>query len=510
MRKPRWDYSIAGDSTLCAYVLYYLCWDKQRGTTRLFNDETGIGTMSKRIEKDALGEREIPADVYWGLQTLRAQENFPISGLTEPPFMIDAYVILKKACAVANAELGLIDEEVGQAIAQAADEILAGRLRDQFPTDIFHQGAGTSFHMNVNEVLANRAIEILGGIKGDYSRINPNDHVNFGQSTNDTFPTATRIAIRFALRDLFPVLEGLQHAFETKAKQFDHVLKSGRTHLQDAVPVRLGQEFAAYALTISKCRHLLAQAAHEIEELGIGGSATGTGLNTHPQYRFRVIELLHEWTGIPFRPAADMREAMQSQMPVGWVASAFRTLALEVTRIVNDLRLLSSGPLTGLAEIVLPTAQPGSSIMPGKVNPSIPEMVNMVCFQAIGCATTIDYAIQAGQLELNVMMPVMAFNAIFALTILKNALRVLDEICVRGIEANEERCRWYAETSPSLATALNAYVGYAVAAEVVKQSLREQRSIIDVVRERGLLTEEQIKEVFDPIKMTEPGIPGRH
>jgi aspartate ammonia-lyase len=462
--------------------------------------------MAQRIEKDALGEREIPAEVYWGLQTLRAQENFPISGITEPPLMIDAYVLLKKACAQANMELGLIPEPIGRAIIQAADEVLAGKLRDQFPTDIFHQGAGTSFHMNVNEVLANRAIEILGGQKGDYKLVHPNDHVNFGQSTNDTFPTAMRIAVRMALERLFPVLDQLAEGFALKAREFDHVLKSGRTHLQDAVPIRLGQEFAAYAATVRKCKRILQQAAYEVEELGIGGSAVGTGLNTHPRYRFRVVELLAEWSGLPFRPAEDLREAMQSQMPIAYVGAALRLLALEITRIANDLRLLASGPLTGFAEIVLPAVQPGSSIMPGKVNPSIPEMVNMVCFQVIGCATTIDYAVQAGQLELNVMMPVMAYNALFALQIMTNALRVFDEKCVRGIVANEEKCRWYAETSPSLATALNPYVGYATAADVFKQALRENRSIIDVVRERGLLTEEQIREIFDPYKMTEPNL----
>lgn len=462
--------------------------------------------MAQRIEKDALGERAIPAEVYWGLQTLRAQENFPISGITEPSLMIDAYVLLKKACAQANMELGLIPEPIGRAIMQAADEVLAGKLRDQFPTDIFHQGAGTSFHMNVNEVLANRAIEILGGQKGDYKLVHPNDHVNFGQSTNDTFPTAMRVAVRMAIQKLFPVLDQLAEGFALKGREFDHVLKSGRTHLQDAVPIRLGQEFAAYAATINKCKRVLQQAAYEVEELGIGGSAVGTGLNTHPNYRFRVVELLREWTRLPFRPADDLREAMQSQMPIAYVGAALRLLALEITRIANDLRLLASGPLTGFAEIVLPAVQPGSSIMPGKVNPSIPEMVNMVCFQAIGCATTIDYAVQAGQLELNVMMPVMAYNALFALQILTNALRVFDEKCVRGIIANEEKCRWYAETSPSLATALNPYVGYATAAEVVKQALREHRSVIDVVRERGLLSEEQIREVFDPYKMTEPNL----
>ncbi len=465
--------------------------------------------MAQRIEKDALGEREIPAEVYWGLQTLRAQENFPISGIREPDLMIDAYVLLKKACAQANMELGLIPEPIGKAIMQAADEVLSGKLRDQFPTDIFHQGAGTSFHMNVNEVLANRAIEILGGQRGDYTIVHPNDHVNFGQSTNDTFPTAMRLAVRMAMQNLFPVLDQLAEGFALKGREFDHVLKSGRTHLQDAVPIRLGQEFAAYAATVRKCRRALEHAAYEVEELGIGGSAVGTGLNTHPKYRFRVVELLREWTGLPFRPADDLREAMQSQMPIAYVGAALRLLALEITRIANDLRLLTSGPLTGFAEIVLPAVQPGSSIMPGKVNPSIPEMVNMVCFQVLGCATTIDYAVQAGQLELNVMMPLMAYNAVYSIQIMTTMMRQLDERCVRGIVANEEKCRWYAETSPSLATALNPYVGYATAAEVVKQALREGRSIIDIVRERNLLTEEQIREVFDPYKMTEPGVPGR-
>ncbi|NUL81526.1 MAG: aspartate ammonia-lyase [Armatimonadetes bacterium] len=465
--------------------------------------------MSYRTERDSLGEKSIPVDAYWGLQTLRAQENFPISGIAEPALMVEAYVLLKKACAVANGELGLIEKRQADAIAQAADDVLSGKLRDQFPTDIFHQGAGTSFHMNVNEVLTNRAIEIMGGQIGDYSILNPNDHVNYGQSTNDTFPSAMRIATRLALREMMPKAKALAEAFDEKGRAFDRVLKSGRTHLQDAVPIRLGQEFAAYAATIRKCHARLQEAAEQIEELGLGGSAVGTGLNTHPNYRSRAVQLLAEYTGIPFRPATDMREAMQSHIAQAQVAAAFRIYAMELGRIMNDLRLLSSGPLTGLAEIVLPAVQPGSSIMPGKVNPSIPEMVNMVCFQAIGCATVVDLAVQAGQLELNVMMPVMAYNTLFALQILGNASQALVDRCVSGIEADEERCRWYAETSPSLATALNAFVGYQKAAEIVKTALREKKSVVQVTRESGLLTDDQLAEVFDAIKMTEPGIPGK-
>ncbi|MCC6446074.1 MAG: aspartate ammonia-lyase [Armatimonadetes bacterium] len=462
-----------------------------------------------RIERDSLGEREVPEEVYWGLQTLRTLETFPISGLREHPRYVESFVMLKKACAIANKELGMLDASIADAIAQAADEVLAGKLREQFCVDVYHMGAGTSFNMNVNEVLANRANEILGGQKGDYALCNPNDHVNFGQSTNDTTPTALRLAVRLHMNELIASLEGLEEAFHAKGREFDGIIKSGRTHLQDAVPVRLGQEFAAYAETVKKCRNLLAQAACSVEELGIGGSAAGTGLNTHPQYRFRVVDLLSEWTGVAFRPATDMREAMQSSLPVATVSSVLRNIALEIGRICNDLRLLCSGPLTGLAEITLPAVQPGSSIMPGKINPSVPEMVNMVCFQVVGNDLTIALAVQAGQLELNVMMPVMAHNALTGIEILKNALRQLTDRCVAGIVADEERCRRYAFLTPSAATVLNTYVGYQQAAAVVKQALAEGKTVVEVVRERNLLTEEQIAQVFDPVVMTEPGIPGK-
>lgn len=465
--------------------------------------------MSTRTEYDSLGEKEVPADAYWGLQTLRTLEVFPISGLTEPPAFVDAMVMVKKAAAVTHKELGLLDAEIADAIAQAADDVLGGELRDQFCVDVYHMGAGTSFNMNVNEVLANRAVEILGGTKGDYSVVHPNDHVNMSQSTNDSIPTAMRVAIRNHLNELFTVLDDLNGALAGKAEEFDSVIKSGRTHLQDAVPVRLGQEFAAYATTVAKCKRLIEVAAHEVEELGIGGSAAGTGMNTHPDYRARVVDLLGEWTGIAFRPAADMREAMGSNLPISTVAGALRNLALEVTRISNDLRLLCSGPLTGFAEVTLPPVQPGSSIMPGKINPSVPEMLNMVCFQVIGNDLTIGMAVQAGQLQLNVMMPLMAYNALFSIEIFKNALRQLTDRCIVGIEANREQCERYAYLTPAAATALNTHIGYAKAGEVVKEALRDGKTIIDVVRDNELLTEEQIADVFDAFKMTEPGIPGR-
>jgi aspartate ammonia-lyase len=465
--------------------------------------------MDTRIEKDSLGEVKVPAGAYWGSQAERSRNLFQISGLTEHPRMIDAYVVLKKACTEANTELGLLDKEIGEAIVQAADEILGGQFRDQFPVDVFHMGAGTSFNMNTNEVLANRAEQILGGNLGEYKRVNPNDHPNYGQSTNDTFPSAMRIMSRLMLEDLLKAVDALADAFADKGREFDHILKSARTHLQDAVPIRLGQEFTAYAVAIRKSRRWLEQAAYELEELGIGGSAAGTGLNTHPDYRFKVVAKLNRYTGLEFRNAPDLREAMQSNLAMAALSGGLRILCLELTRISNDLRLLCSGPLTGIAEIVLPAVQPGSSIMPGKVNPSMAENLNLVLFQVLGQCQSLDYGVQAGQLELNVMMPGMAFSSQFGIQILTNTLNTFTENCVKGIIADEARCAHYAETSPSLATALNVYIGYKKAAEVVKQALAENKSIPQVVRELGLLDEETLKSALDPALLTEPGIPGK-
>lgn len=465
--------------------------------------------MATRIEKDVLGEKAVPVEAYYGLQSVRAMENFPISGLRMHSRMVEAIVLVKKAAALVNTDLKLLKPEISRVITAAADEVLAGKLRDQFVVDVYQMGAGTSFNMNANEVLANRAIELLGGRKGDYTIVHPNDHVNMAQSTNDVFPTAMRIAARLLLAELLPVLGDLKTALAEKAGEFDGILKSARTHLQDAVPIRLGQEFAAYAVTIGKCQERIAVAARSLEELGIGGSAVGTGMNTHPRYRAGLVEYLRAWTGIEWRNAPDMREAMQSNLPIAEVSSVLRLLALELTRICNDLRLLTSGPTTGLAEIKLPAVQPGSSIMPGKINPSMAEMLNMVCFQVIGNDLTVSMAVQAGQLELNVMMPVLAYNLHQSIEILKNAIRVFVDRCVSGIVADADRCHRYAERSMALATALNVLVGYASAAEVVKQAIREQKTIIDIVREEKLLTEAQIAEILDPVKLTEPGLPGK-
>jgi aspartate ammonia-lyase len=465
--------------------------------------------MDFRIEKDSLGDVQVPANAYWGSQAERTRNLFQISGLTEHPKMIDAYILLKKACTQANTDLELLDREIGDAIVKAADEILGGKLRDQFPVDVFHMGAGTSFNMNCNEVLANRAEEILGGSLGTYKRVNPNDHPNYGQSTNDTFPSAMRIMSRLMLEDLFPAIDGLIAAFDAKGKEFDHILKSARTHLQDAVPIRLGQEFTAYAVALKKARKWLEYAATELEELGIGGSAAGTGLNTHPDYRAKVVQNLKTATGIDFRNSPDMREAMQSNLAMASLAAGLRIFSQELTRISNDLRILCSGPLTGIAEIVLPPVQPGSSIMPGKVNPSMAENLNIVLYQVLGQCQSIDNCVMAGQLELNVMMPGMAFSAQFAIQILTNTLKTFTENCVVGIVANEETCRHYAETSPSLATALNPLLGYQVGSDVVKTALREKKSIPQVVREKGLLDEETLQKALDPALLTEPGIPGR-
>ncbi len=463
-----------------------------------------------RVEKDSLGTREIPDDVYYGIQTDRAIHNFPISGLRAHPRLIDAYLTIKKAAALTNRRSGELSSNLADAIVKACDEILGGAFGDSFPLDVFQMGAGTGFNMNINEVVANRANEILGTKKGGYTPVHPNDHVNMGQSTNDTFPTAMRIALLLILRENFyGPLEALEKEFFKKSKEFDSVLKSARTHLQDAVPIRLGQEFAAYGEALRRSRLLLLGAEKLLCEIGIGGSAAGTGLNTTTRSRDWIIDELKKLTSLPLVAAHDMREAMQSQRAMSEVSASLRNLALEITRIVNDLRLLSSGPTTGFAEINLPAAAPGSSIMPGKVNPSILEMVNMVAFQVIGADTVVSLAVQAGQLELNVMMPVMAFNLNFAVTIFGNALRVLKEKCIEGITADKDRCQHYAESTLGLATALNAFIGYAKAAEVVKEAVASKKTIVQVIREKKILSDDQIKKVMDPFKMTEPGIPGK-
>ncbi len=462
-----------------------------------------------RVEKDSLGTRTVPAEAYYGLQTLRAIENFPISDQRAHPTFVDAFITIKKAAALVNHKQKRLEEKKTKAIVRACDEILRGKLRDQLVVDVFQMGAGTSFHMNVNEVIANRSEEILGGKKGAYDLVHPNDHVNMGQSTNDVFPTAMHLAALFLLRDnLFPKLTEIEKSFYVKGKEFDSILKSGRTHLQDAAPIRLGQEFKAYGRALTKSRIFLEKAAESLTELGIGGSAVGTGLNTLPGYREELVRLLSKMTGFKLKTAKDLREAMQSQRPMAEVSAALRNLALEMNRIANDLRLLCSGPKTGLAEIMVPAVAPGSSVMPGKVNPSMLEMMNMVCYQVLGCDQAVSGAVQAGQLELNVMMPLIAFNINFMIEIMGNALGQLSRRCIQGIRVNVELCQTYAEKSMGLATALSPYLGYGRAAQVAKESLAEGRTLTEIVLEKGWLDEKKLKEILNPKKMTEPGIPG--
>jgi aspartate ammonia-lyase len=440
----------------------------------------------------------------YGAQTARAVENYPISGMRAHPALIRAVGMVKRAAAEANRELGVVSAERADAIAAAAQEVIDGRWDGEFVVDVFQAGAGVSFHMNANEVIANRANQILGEPLGSYAKVHPNDHVNYGQSTNDVFPTTMRLGSLLGLEGLYPVLDALAGSFAAKGREFDGILKAGRTHLQDATPIRLGQEFAAYGLAVRKAGESIRRAGETLRELGLGGSAVGTGINTHPGYRVLAIANLARISGQALTPAEDMRWAMQSCAPMAEVSAALRGLALETIRISNDLRLLASGPNTGLHEIELPSLQPGSSIMPGKINPVLPELAAMVGFQVVGNDVAVAMAVQAGQLELNVMMPTMAFSVLQSIAILTNMLRQLDERCVRGITANRARCEYYAQSTVSLATALNPYIGYAKAAEIVKESIASGRGIIDVAREKGLLTEAQIAEILDPGNMTGP------
>jgi aspartate ammonia-lyase len=457
-----------------------------------------------RTEKDSLGTKEVAENAYYGIQTTRAMENYPISGIRAHPTLIRAIAMVKQAAAEANRELGTLDAHKAEAIIAAAKEVQSGKLREHFPVDVFQAGAGVSFHMNANEVIANRAAELLGGERGEYKHVHPNDHVNYGQSTNDVFPTSMRLATLLELEKLYPALDGLSDALEQKAREFHDILKSGRTHMMDAVPIRLGQEFAAYAGAIRRAKEAIEQQAELLREIGLGGSAVGTGLNTHHDYREKAVANLARVSGQKLRPVDDLRYAMQSNLAMSSVSGALRNLALEVIRISNDLRLLSSGPNTGLAEINLPGLQPGSSIMPGKVNPVMPELAAMVSFQVVGYDTAVALAVQAGQLELNVMMPTMAYSVLTAITIMTNMLRQLTEFCIKGITANKKRAQQYAESTVSLATALNPYIGYAKAAEIVKESVATGKSIIEIARAKGYLSEEQIRDILDPAHMTEP------
>ena len=464
--------------------------------------------MDDRTERDPLGTRQVPAGVYYGIQTLRASDNFRISGLRMPSELIAATILVKKAAAEANTELGCLPVAIGRAIVQAADEVLAGQFRDQFIVDVYQAGAGTSHNMNVNEVLANRAAEILGRPLGTYDTVHPNDHVNMGQSTNDVFPTATRLALLAGLGPLVTSARELAAAFGRKAIAFATIVKVGRTHLQDAVPITLGQEFGGYEACVQRAADEVERAASGLVELNLGATAVGTGLNAHPGFVERAVDRLREATGLPLVGAANRFRVTQSMGDVLTNSGAVRRLAVELGKIASDLRLLAMGPRAGLAEILLPAVQPGSSIMPGKVNPSVPEMVNQVCFQVIGCDQTVAAACEAGQLELNVMMPVIAWNMIFSTTILREAMTTLRERTVEGIEADAERCRELLDRSTAVATALSPYLGYAVTAEIAKASVETGRSVRDVVLERGLLDAATLDRILSPDSMTKPGIAG--
>jgi aspartate ammonia-lyase len=458
-----------------------------------------------RRERDFLGELDVPADAYYGVQTQRAVENFPISGLRAQPEFVRAMALIKRAACTVNAEAGRLPEDVAEAIARAADEVIEGGHADQFVVDVFQAGAGTSLHMNVNEVLANRAAELLGAERGDYRRVHPNDHVNLGQSTNDVFPTAMRLAALALLRPLLDALAQATEAFGRKAEEFGGVVKSGRTHLQDATPLTLGQELGGYAEALARSADALRHAAEDLRALGIGGTAVGTGVTAHAGYRQRVVEVLAELTGESLVPARDTFEAMQSMGPFVRLSGEMRALATELTRICSDLRLLSSGPNTGLAEIALPAVQPGSSIMPGKVNPVIPECMDMICFHVIGSDLTIAMAAQAGQLELNVMMPVINLNLLGSLEIMANGLAMLAQRCVAGITADADRCREHAHASLALATLLKTTIGYQAASELAREAYAAGRPIGELAVERGLMTEEDLERLLSPEALSPDG-----
>jgi fumarate hydratase class II len=462
-----------------------------------------------RTEKDSMGEIQIPDDALYGAQTARAVENFKVSGRYGYKEFIYATVQIKKAAAIVHKKLGLLDAKQADAIVESADEVLSGKYDKHFVVDVFQAGAGTSHHMNVNEVLANLANQRLGGKLGEYKFVHPNDHVNMAQSTNDVIPTAIRLAALELLKGLYPALEETIHLMNQKAKEFDDIIKSARTHLQDAVPIRLGQEFGGYADCLEKHLQNIKLTGDELKKLGIGGSAAGTGLNVHPEYRRMMPETLSELLDLDLKMTDNYFEAMQSMRPFVNLSGALRGLAVDLGRIANDFRLLSSGPRTGLTEINLPAVQPGSSIMPGKVNPVLAEMLNMVCYRVIGNDLTLSGAGGAGQLDLNVMMPLIADTLVESLRILTGGLNSFNNRCLSGITANRERCHHYAENSFAMVTALNTVIGYLKAAEVAKESEKTGKPIRQIVVEKGYLKKEELDKYLSPEKLTEPGIPGK-
>lgn len=461
-----------------------------------------------RIERDFLGEREIPVDAYYGIQTLRAVENFPITGYMIHPELIRALGIVKKAATLANMEVGLLDAKIGEPIVQAAQEVIEGKLNTYFIVDPIQGGAGTSINMNANEVIANRALELIGCQKGDYKTISPNSHVNMSQSTNDAFPTAIHLSVLSLLEKLLVTTAEMNKVFHQKAEQFAHVIKMGRTHLQDAVPVLLGQEFEAYSRVISRDIKRIGQSRQHLYEVNMGATAVGTGLNAEPAYIEAVVKHLSELSGFPIEGASHLVDATQNTDAYTEVSAALKVCMMNMSKIANDLRLMASGPRAGLAEIVLPARQPGSSIMPGKVNPVMAELINQVAFQVIGNDHTICLASEAGQLELNVMEPVLVFNLIQSVSIMNNAFEVFTDKCLRDIEANEVHMKEYVDKSVGVMTAVNPHIGYEMAAKIAREAILTGESIRDLCLKYGVLTIEQLDAILDPFEMTHPGIAG--
>jgi aspartate ammonia-lyase len=481
--------------------------DRLTAASERLAKESGAPALSSvRREHDSLGERDIPETAYYGVQTLRGMENFRFSGVKLSQFehFVCGLAHVKKAAAMANAELGVLDKKKAEAIAKACDEVLAGKLHEHFTVDMIQGGAGTSTNMCANEVIANRALELLGHRKGEYQHLHPNDHVNCSQSTNDAYPTAIKLGVYLTLRDTLSALRELKAALEAKAKEFADVLKMGRTENQDAVPMTLGQEFGAYAVMIGDGVRHLTRAGDELLCTNMGATAIGTGLNSPPGYAQLCTKYLAQVSGVPVKLADDLVEATQDSGEFALMSSSMKTAAVQLSKICNDLRWMSSGPRCGLYEIRLPAMQPGSSIMPGKVNPVIPEVVNQVCYQIIGMDTTVSMAAEASELELNMAEPIIAFNLLWGLTLLRNAAIILHSRCVAGIEANKERCAEHVRNSIGLVTALNPVLGYEKSAAIAKEALKTGGSVYDLVIAKGWLSKEKLDDLLKPENMTHP------
>jgi aspartate ammonia-lyase len=461
-----------------------------------------------RIEKDFLGSKEVNIDAYYGIQTLRAVENFPITGYRIHEELIKAMAMVKKAAALANMETGRLYKGLGEVIVQAADEIINGKLHDQFIVDPIQGGAGTSINMNTNEVIANRALELMGEKKGDYSKLSPNTHVNMAQSTNDAFPTAIHISVLNLLEKLLETMRKMHEVFSQKAKEFDSVIKMGRTHLQDAVPIRLGQEFEAYSRVLARDIKRIENTREHLYEVNMGATAVGTGLNANPKYIVSVVKHLSFITGLPLKNADHLVDATQNTDAYTEVSAALKVCMMNMSKIANDLRLMASGPRVGFNEITLPARQPGSSIMPGKVNPVMAELINQVAFQVIGNDHTICLASEAGQLELNVMEPILVFNLIQSISIMNNAFRVFTEHCLKGIEANKEKLAKDVEKSVGVITAVNPHLGYEAVARIAREAILTGKSVRELCLAYDVLTEEELDIILNPYEMTNPGIAG--